>query len=617
MLLVSISVLAYLTKMNVGAFIGLATLATVLPLAPGVPRVIAALMFGSVPALLMFRHVGEWAWPYALACGAAIVVAVVMRPDTELRVSSFRDGAPILAGLLLPAGFLFTYLLSRGTTVAGLLDGILLRPLQFGSVYVYPLQLPHGAVAASLVATGFAAYASHQGLERPWPLQQVLPLFKVIVGFSVALGFWNPVEIIGGSGVIILALLVPLRSTGSSESFGRAFLALSAALHTATAYPVAGSQVAWSSFLLIMASYVCVWDGLAELRVLVAEAPAVSRVAGTGFLCVGLAVYYASLAPVAALKSLFHDQVALPFDGATSIRLPQSQVAVYTWVTQNLKGHCSDFVTLPGYGSFYLWSGMRPPTGYNVTAWTFLLNDEEQRKTVNRMHTASRPCAVYNPAGDAMWESRPPAGHPLVDYIMGLQPVVSYANYEFRMPQELVASWKFDYLLSGSRSFTGRELYPVPAEAAAATSLRLWFKVDGGGGTIVGLQSTMSPHVPPSGWCPIMYVGLDGRLRAEFWNGSVTPITTAEAVDDHRWHHAVLVKRADGQQLYLDGKLVGDTNAAIPKNWGFMQLGTGFTATWPSGIGSWFPFTGEIRDVVVARESWGAEEVIRDFRESR
>src|SRR4029077_13047044 len=407
--------------------------------------------------------------------------------------------------------------------------------------------------------------------------------------------------IIGGNAVIVLALLVPLGSSAPSESFGRAFLALSAALHAATAYPVAGSQIVWSSFLLIVASYVCVGDGLAYLRTFVADTPAFARAAATGFLCWGLAVYYASLTPVADLRTQFRTEVPLPFEGAQSIRLPHSQVAVYTWVTQNLKGHCSDFVTLPGYGSLYLWSGMRPPTGYNVTAWTFLLNDQEQRKTVNRMHEASRPCALYNASGAAAWEPQPVSGRPLVDYILGLKPVVSYANYEFRIPQESVSSWKFDYLLSGSRTFTGREFYPVPAEAAAAASLRLWFKGEGGGGTIVGTQSTTSPHPPPRGWCPIISLGRDGRLRAEFWNGGPAPITTAESIDDRRWHHVVLVRRPDRQRLYVDGRLVGETGAARAEYWPVMQLGTGFTSVWPSTNDSWFPFTGQIRDVVVAR----------------
>ena len=340
-LLASISTLACLTKINVGAFMGLATLATVLPLARGGPRVAAALIFGSVPALLMFRHLGEWAWPYALACGSGIVVAVVLRPDTKLPVSSFRNGAPMLAGLLLPAALVLIYLVTRGTTWAALLDGIVWRPIQFGGLYVYPFHAPLRAVAASLVAAGIAIYASHQGAAMPWHLQRLIPVFKVAVGLYVALGMRNPAQIIGGSGVVILALLLPLHPSGSSQSFGRAFLALSAALHTGTAYPVAGSQIAWSSFLLIMAWYVCLWDGLAGLRAAVADIPASRRVAATGLVCLGLAFYHGSRTPVAALEAGLQNQRPLPFEGATSIRLHHSQAAIYTWLTQNLKGHCT------------------------------------------------------------------------------------------------------------------------------------------------------------------------------------------------------------------------------------------------------------------------------------
>ena len=111
-------------------------------------------------------------------------------------------------------------------------------------------------------------------------------------------------------------------------------------------------------------------------------------------------------------------------------------------------------------------------------------------------------------------------------------------------------------------------------------------------------------------------LGVDGRLRAELGNGATTPITTARGMDDRRWHHVVFVRGSDGQRLYVDGEFVGETGPAQPGQWAtVMQLGTGFTASWPAGNDSWFPFRGEIRDVVVAREPWGADEVSRDFVE--
>jgi hypothetical protein len=195
-----------------------------------------------------------------------------------------------------------------------------LCPIEFGGLYADPFRAALGAVAASLVAAGVAVYAAFTGPAMPRHMQQIIPFVKVAVGMYVAMGVPNPAEIISGSGVIILALLLPLRPSGSIQSGGRAFLALSAALHTGIAYPVAGSQIAWSSFLLIAASYVCLWDGLSELRALVAAMPASNRIVVTGLVCLGLASYHGSRTPVAALEGRVQNLHPLPFKGATSIR---------------------------------------------------------------------------------------------------------------------------------------------------------------------------------------------------------------------------------------------------------------------------------------------------------
>jgi hypothetical protein len=116
----------------------------------------------------------------------------------------------------------------------------------------------------------------------------------------------------------------------------------------------------------------------------------------------------------------------------------------------------------------------------------------------------------------------------------------------------------------------------------------------------------------------MIYIGRDGRLRAESCNGARAPITTARSVDDRQWHHLVLVKTTERQQLYVDGALVGEVAAALPVGWAnFMQLGNGFTALWPEGNGTWFPFQGEMRDVVVSSTPWTLDDVSRDFMSSR
>ncbi|MDA0637171.1 DUF6531 domain-containing protein, partial [Nonomuraea sp. MCN248] len=69
---------------------------------------------------------------------------------------------------------------------------------------------------------------------------------------------------------------------------------------------------------------------------------------------------------------------------------------------------------------------------------------------------------------------------------------------------------------------------------------------------------------------PVLYVGIDGRLRGQLGNirnssGSwvYTPITSANAVNDDQWHHVVLNVNGSHQQLFLDGQPMGELNGAL------------------------------------------------------
>ena len=108
------------------------------------------------------------------------------------------------------------------------------------------------------------------------------------------------------------------------------------------------------------------------------------------------------------------------------------------------------------------------------------------------------------------------------------------------------------------------------------------------------------PGQPTGNWVPALYVGTDGKLRGEFWNGTVAPITSTTAVNDGQWHYAVLAGGSSGQSLYLDGSLVGTSATAIkssPTN--DVYVGAGVTAAnWPSHSTNLVSyFTGSIAEV--------------------
>ncbi|GAA4233421.1 polymorphic toxin-type HINT domain-containing protein [Actinomadura meridiana] len=89
-------------------------------------------------------------------------------------------------------------------------------------------------------------------------------------------------------------------------------------------------------------------------------------------------------------------------------------------------------------------------------------------------------------------------------------------------------------------------------------AVELWFKADtaGPGGPLIGYQDKALGTAASTG-VPLLYHGEDGKLRGQFWNGTIAPITSAKAVNDGYWHHAVLSSMSGTQTLYLDGAKVG------------------------------------------------------------
>ena len=85
----------------------------------------------------------------------------------------------------------------------------------------------------------------------------------------------------------------------------------------------------------------------------------------------------------------------LGLPGAESIRVPAEQAKLYQLLVGTLRARCRTFVTQPGLNSFYLFTGMEPPTRANTTVWMLLLSDAQQEQIVERLVDAPAPvCAL-------------------------------------------------------------------------------------------------------------------------------------------------------------------------------------------------------------------------------
>ena len=132
-----------------------------------------------------------------------------------------------------------------------------------------------------------------------------------------------------------------------------------------------------------------------------------------------------------------------------------------------------------------------------------------------------------------------------------------------------------DISLDNQNSQTGY----LPASSGTVPStdpdptLSVWFKTTTNGGVIASLQdTTIASGGPATTYDPILYVGSDGYLYAQWYTGKVAPLISNSTsnpviVDDGLWHHAVLTTTGSGsgttQTLTVDGKNQGSLTGAL------------------------------------------------------
>jgi hypothetical protein len=149
--------------------------------------------------------------------------------------------------------------------------------------------------------------------------------------------------------------------------------------------------------------------------------------------------------------------------------------------------------------------------------------------------------------------------------------------------------------------------------ATTTLTTELWFKAGPqsvNGGVLFAYQAVAYPGGLTSN-VPLLYIGADGKLRGEYWTGSVNPITTSGTVTNNQWHHVALVGQGTSQRMYLDGIQVGVLNQSIQIiGMPFNHFGVGRTQNWPSGGGTGYVhFQGEMDQVRVWHRALSAAEV--------
>jgi RHS repeat-associated protein len=156
-------------------------------------------------------------------------------------------------------------------------------------------------------------------------------------------------------------------------------------------------------------------------------------------------------------------------------------------------------------------------------------------------------------------------------------------------------------------AFNGTSSYldvPVADTASAGPgTVGVWFKTTGSNEVLYSEQgSPVTGPAPSSTYDPVLYVGNDGKLNGEFWDGNATDAVSKAAVNDGKWHYAVLAAGSSSQSLYVDGALQATISGSVSTEaWKYAAAGAGFAGgPWPDLASSTMAnrwFTGDLAEL--------------------
>jgi hypothetical protein len=440
-----------LTKVNVGAFavaaVALLCVVSYFPLSRrSWLRILIEAGFVALPAVLMASDFGEaWARGYAFHVTAAALTVVIALRAREV---SQRDPGElwwIVGGFVLATAAILLALLGAGTGLSGLYDGVVGQPLKQADAFSIPFPyvdrfvLLDALALATAIAYWFAA-RSRSGGTTPW--QPLVSAFSILVGIEIALaaiGKTLPFDSLGSPGYQfgLLAFawiaLIPVPGQGAGTTFARTLLPLLAVMQALHAYPVAGSQIAWSTFLLIPVGLLCVANGARGLMT-VGSSSERRVVMALGAVVAAILVLFVADAtlrrPLRDIRAAYDAAMPLDLPGARTVRLAPEEVDVYRHVTASIDTYCNAFLTLPGLNSFYFWTEQEPPTGSNATAWTSLFDEARQRRVVDGTRRIPNLCLLEHESLALGWTGGTIPDGPLVRYLKrGFEPVTTIGDY--------------------------------------------------------------------------------------------------------------------------------------------------------------------------------------------
>jgi hypothetical protein len=326
--------------------------------------------------------------------GAGVCAIIAAEATPTLRWRHWLACAGALAGA---AALLIGVTLARGTSVHGLLTGVVLDPLRHPAHFHFSFPWhPLGWVTI----TGGGLLTVLWCIRPAWRavLADITAGLRILALACLA---WQTDNWIHPYGVaLLISYLLPLAPifllplgpvpAGDSRRLAAGCVALVAILQVLHAFPVAGSQMSWGTFLLLPLFVNGLADAAHHWARRAARPWLETVVAGIALATVG---WQGTLLAQRGWQQ-WQNTVPLNLAGAESIRPPENIRYAMRIITANAQIHADVLFSRPGMYGFNLWSGVPTPTERNATHWFWLLDAGEQTAIAARLESVKRSAVI-------------------------------------------------------------------------------------------------------------------------------------------------------------------------------------------------------------------------------
>lgn len=405
-----------LTKINIGIF-GVAALGVAMIYSTNRTRLWSAargiVTFAALalPAALMS---GLFAQPWVLRFCALVTLSLaaalfaVSRSDSGLRLGIHDFGAAAL-GFGASMTLISSFALSRGSTVAGMIDSLILGPRKFfGPLWFIDAPIATWGIYWSILCVPVAWGAATGRLKAGFVALLKLAFTAIVVAGCVT---GHRAALMNLTPPLLWLIVIPTgtAATDPAGTFSRIVLLLISVFQFLYAFPVAGSQVPFTEICTIAVAAVCLADAMRHIEVRLPQARIAAR---RQIVTVAVSLALLSVCGVTSWRAirLYQSGSPLHLRGATRIHLrPDTALSLQEMVRLAQASSCSTLVTLPGMLSFDAWTGLHSPSALGGGNWAIGMDDAAQESVARQLSGDAHACVILNTDRVKLWATGPAA----------------------------------------------------------------------------------------------------------------------------------------------------------------------------------------------------------------